>query len=91
MFDRAVFLQGEATALDHEILDDAVKDRVVEKALVHISEEVLHRLGSLFLVQLDRDVALSGFDDDFGPRFSGENRSGENEGGDEETGGIFHA
>src|SRR5690606_544610 len=48
----------EAAALDHEVVDHAVKHGAVVEAAVHVVQEVGDRVGSLFGVQFDNDVAL---------------------------------
>ena len=57
---------SEAAALDHEAVDHAVEHRAVVVLVVHVGEEVLHRLGSLGRVELHHDVAQGGGQLDLG-------------------------
>ena len=52
---------GEAAALDHESVDDAVEYRAVVLFFLHVSEEVLDRDGCFFCVHCDDDVTFGGF------------------------------
>lgn len=52
----------EATALDHEIVDDAVEDGSIVKALGGIFEEVLGADRSIFFIELDLNVTVIGLD-----------------------------
>ena len=51
---------GKATALDHEAIDHAVKQRAVVVAVAHVFFEVGHGLGGFFRVQLQGDVTQGG-------------------------------
>ena len=56
----------ETAALDHEILDDAVKDRAVVRLVIHIGKEILDRLRRFVCVQFDGDRAETGLEHDVG-------------------------
>jgi hypothetical protein len=47
-----------AAALDHEAGNYAMKNRAIEETVLRILEEVLHGLGRLVLIQLNRQRAL---------------------------------
>src|SRR5215471_11293884 len=57
---------SEAAALDHESVDDAMKQRVVEVTGVYVGEEIGHGLGRALGVELERDRAMVGVQDDSG-------------------------
>src|SRR5258708_7625796 len=54
----------EAAALDHESVDDAVKDRAVVEPALRVLQEIRHRLGGLVGVELEREGAHAGFEFD---------------------------
>src|SRR5215471_9048156 len=57
---------SEAAALDHESVDDAMKQRVVEVTGAYVGEEIGHGLGRALGVELERDRAMVGVEDDVG-------------------------
>ena len=66
LFDEFAIGEGETAALDHESVDHAVEHRAVVVFLLHVTEEVLHGDRGLFGVEFQHDVALVGFQADFG-------------------------
>src|SRR5208282_2930417 len=64
-------IRRHAAALDHETVDDAMKQRVVEVARAHIVEEVGDGLGCVLGIELERDLAVVGVEHDHGssPRY----------------------
>ena len=42
-FVEDTLLEGEATSLNHEVGNDAVKGRVVIEPLIHVAEEIFYR------------------------------------------------
>jgi hypothetical protein len=57
-------LGREPAALDHEVRNDAMKDRPIVESFLDILQEVLHADRRTLLVQLHRDVAHRRLDDD---------------------------
>lgn len=53
----------ETSSLDHEVGDNAMKDRVIVKTLVDIGKDVFHGLWSSRPIELDRDVTHARLDD----------------------------
>ena len=53
-----------AAALDHEAVDHAVEDRVVVVAVAHVLQEIGDGRGRVLGVELERDVAVVGVQDD---------------------------
>jgi len=51
---------GEAAALDHEAVDDAVENRAVVVAFLCVPEKILHRARSLFRIQFNDHPAEAG-------------------------------
>ena len=50
----------ETAALNHEVIDDPVKNRAVVEAIRDIRQEILHRLRSIVCVELQGHGADSG-------------------------------
>ena len=59
-----VHLDGEAAALDHEAVDDAVEDGAVVVAAVDVREEVSGADGSGDIIEFDGDCAGGGVEGD---------------------------
>ena len=57
-------VRRKAAALDHEAVDHTVEQRIAEVARAHIVEEVGHGLGRVLLVELERDLAVVGVEND---------------------------
>ena len=53
-------IRRHAAPLNHEAVDDAMKQRVVEVARTHIVEKVGDGLGRAFGIELERDLAVVG-------------------------------
>ena len=70
-FDEAALFRSKSTALNHEVADDAVEYCVIEVFFLHVAEEIGHGDGCFFLVELNDDGAVIGFDADFGRGFGG--------------------
>ena len=70
-FDEAALFRSKSTALNHEVADDAVKDSVIEVFLFDVAEEILYGNRRFFLVELDDDGTVIGFDADFRRSFGG--------------------
>ena len=66
LFDDCAVLRFKAAALDHEAVDDAVKDRAVVMFLFHIIDEVGDSDWGFFFVEFEDDVAVIGFEADLG-------------------------
>ena len=64
----------EATALDHEAVDDAMEDRAVVEAVLHVLQEVLDGHWRLVGVKFDDDGAQAGLQFDHRVRGPGRNR-----------------
>src|SRR6266704_2156600 len=52
----------EAAALDHEAVDDAVKDRAVIEPALRVLQKIRYRLGGLVGVELEREGAHAGLE-----------------------------
>src|SRR5207247_6764649 len=52
----------EATPLNHETVDDAVKYRAIVETAVDVLNEIRDRLGSLVGIKLERKAAHAGFE-----------------------------
>ncbi len=52
----------ESTALDHETVDDTMKNRLIEEAVAHIRQKIGDGLGGLFGVQVQHDLAVVGLE-----------------------------
>src|SRR5271166_3192568 len=61
-------IRRETAALDHEAIDDAMKQRVVEVARAHIVDEVGDGLGRAFGIELERNLTVVGVQYDHGSR-----------------------
>ncbi len=50
-----------ATALNHEVRDNAVENSAIIKTVLYIGNEVFSRNRCIFSIQFDGDVAFAGF------------------------------
>ena len=51
---------GEASTLDHEVLNHTVEDHAIVMTFLHVVEKVLNRLRSFLGIELDSDRAEVG-------------------------------
>ena len=54
----------EATTLDHETRDDAMKHRVAIMAVFNVAKEIIDSLGGFVGIKFNHDIAKIGFDFD---------------------------
>src|SRR6185295_13922323 len=57
-------VRREAATLDHEAVDHAVEQRIAEVARTHVAKKIGHGLGRALLVELERDLAVVGVEND---------------------------